>query len=123
MKSTTRLTDTDLSQFREQGYLVARGVFDAGEIEWLREGYDYITSLVAAGGIDDLYTCAKGCEVHIHVQAARGNERWGSGSVSAEGAVAVDDSSGVRRDQEQPEGEIGFPWHQDIRPTPAFRDQ
>ena len=54
------------SVFRDQVFL------DANEITRLKEGYDYITSLVERGRIDPQYLTSKGSEVYIHVQAPPG---------------------------------------------------
>ena len=51
---------------------MTRGVFETGEITRLREGHDYITSLVESGRIDPQYLTGKGSEVYIHAQAPPG---------------------------------------------------
>ncbi|MBT3344019.1 MAG: hypothetical protein HN712_19880 [Gemmatimonadetes bacterium] len=144
-----RLTTQDVDFFRDQGYLVQRGVFDEAEIGRLREGYDAIAALVAGGGIDPQYLGGQGPEVHIHVQAPEGTS--GSDSVrylrkvqwpamlhpvfeeirtSAKFPALLEPLIGTSLKQfinqinyKMPGGEISFPWHQDIRPTPAFRQQ
>lgn len=144
-----RLDDEQVRHFRDQGYFVARGVFDSGEISRLREGYDYITSVVEKGDIDPQYQTGKGCEVHIHVQApsdAPDSEstkylrkvQWPAMIHPAFEEIRnsskfvdlvrplIGDTLKQYINQinfKMPGGEISFPWHQDIRPTPAFREQ
>jgi hypothetical protein len=143
------LTEKQVGFFRDQGYFVARGVFDSAEIARLKEGYDYITSLVERGGIDPDYLTGKGCEVHIHIQAPAGTEesdsvrylrkvQWPSMLHPAFEEVRnspkfpalLEPLIGTSLKQyinqinfKMPGGEIAFPWHQDIRPTPTFREQ
>ena len=71
-KNVVRLSEAEVEAFRDQGYLVARGVFEKDEIERLKVGCDYLVSLVSRGGIDPDYLTGKGREVHIHVQAPEG---------------------------------------------------
>jgi hypothetical protein len=144
-----RLDDEEVESFREQGFLVKRGVFEQGEVERLREGYDYILSLVEQGGIDQQYMTGKGREVHIHVQAPEGSDdseavrylrkvQWPSMihpafeeiRNSPKFPALLEPLIGTSLKQfinqvnfKMPGGEIDFPWHQDIRPTPAFREQ
>jgi hypothetical protein len=143
------LSDEDVHFFRDQGYLVRRAVFTADEIVRLREGYDYITALVERGGIDEQYLTGKGPEVHIHVQAPEGisasqavrylrKVQWPSmlhsafeeirNSAKFPALLAPLIGTSLKQFINQinfkmPAGEIAFPWHQDIRPTPAFRQQ
>ncbi len=143
------LSKSDVDVFREQGYFVARGMFDQEEIGRLRDGFDYITSLVERGDIDPLYKSGKGREVHIHVQAPEGSPesesvrylrkvQWPAMIHHAFEAIRnsskfvdlvkplIGDSLKQFINQinfKMPGGEISFPWHQDIRPTPAFREQ
>ncbi len=144
-----RLTDEDVHFFRDQGYLVQRGVFSADEIARLREGYDYITALVERGGIDEQYLTGKGREVHIHIQMPEGpppaqatrylrKVQWPSllhpafeeirNSAKFPELLAPLIGTSLKQYINQinfkmPGGEISFPWHQDTRPTPAFREQ
>ena len=143
------LSDNDGQQFRDQGYLVVRNVFDRDEIERLKVGYDYITSLVGRGGIDERYLTGRGPEVHIHVQAPEGTSdedsirylrkvQWPSMIHPAFEEIRnspkfpqlLEPLIGTSLKQyinqinfKMPGGDIDFPWHQDIRPTPAFREQ
>lgn len=143
------LTDEEVHFFKDQGYLVKRAVFSDGEIARLREGYDYIIGLVAGGEIDQQYLTGKGREVHIHVQAPEGapasqatrylrKVQWPSMLHPAFEEVRnskkfpalLEPLLGTSLKQfinqinfKMPGGEIAFPWHQDIRPTPAFRQQ
>jgi len=143
------LSDEDVHFFRYQGYLVQRAVFSAAEIARLRVGYDYITALVERGGIDALYLTGKGPEVHIHVQAPdetpptaalrylrkvqwpamlhpafeeiRNSEKFPALLAPLIGTSLKQFINQINF--KMPGGEIAFPWHQDIRPTPAFRQQ
>ena len=143
------LADEEVAAFREQGYLVKRDVFDDAEIDHLRSGYDYITSLVEQGGIDEQYLKSAGPEVHIHLQAPAGTPaadsirflrkvQWPSMlhpafeeiRTSAKFSGLLEPLIGTSLKQfinqinfKMPGGDISFPWHQDIRPTPAFREQ
>ena len=102
-----------------------------------------------AAKIDTEYLTGKGCEVHIHVQAPADVGEHASMQylrkvqwpalihpafeeirTSAKLARLVEPLIGTSLKQyinqinfKMPGGDISFPWHQDIRPTPAFRDQ
>lgn len=143
------LTATDVQLFRDQGYLVQRSVFDESEIVRLRQGYDYITSLVERGGIDPQYLTGKHNEVHIHIQAPADTlphdgvrylrkVQWPSmvhpafeeirNSAKFPALLAPLIGTSLKQYINQinfkmPGGDISFPWHQDVRPTPAFRQQ
>jgi len=143
------LTDEDVQFFRDQGYLLQRAVFSAAEIDRLGQGYDYITSLVERGGIEPQYLTASGPEVHIHIQAPRGVHAAASVRYlrkvqwpamlhpafeeirnSPRFPALLEPLIGVSLKQfinqinfKMPGGEVSFPWHQDVRPTPAFRQQ
>jgi len=143
------LSKQDVEGFREQGYHVARGVFDEGEIARLREGYDYILELAARTDLSEGILKGQGREVHIHLQTPEpmvGPEavqylrkvQWPSLihpafeeiRNSAKFPALLEPLIGTSLKQyinqinfKMPGGEITFPWHQDIRPTPAFRDQ
>jgi hypothetical protein len=139
----------DVQAFREQGYFVARGVFDEGEIARLREGYEYILELAARTDLPSSVLQGKGREVHVHLQTPEpmsGPEavpylrkvQWPSLlhpafeeiRNNAKFPTLLDPMIGTSLKQyinqinfKMPGGEIQFPWHQDVRPTPAFRDQ
>jgi len=143
------LNKDEVDRFRDQGYLVARDVFNLDEIQRLQEGYGYIADLVAKGGIDPLYLTGKGCEVHIHLQGAEEDiaedpvrylrkVQWPAMIHPAFEEVRnspkfpalLEPLIGTSLKQyinqinfKMPGGEIDFPWHQDVRPTPAFRAQ
>lgn len=143
------LTDEEVQFFRDQGYLLQRAVFSAPEIDRLRQGYDYITSLVEGGGIEPQYLRASGPEVHIHIQAPRGapaaapvrylrKVQWPAMLHPAFEEIRnsprfpalLEPLIGLSLKQfinqinfKMPGGEVAFPWHQDVRPTPAFRQQ
>ena len=143
------LSEADVSSFHAQGCHVARGVFDEREIERLREGYDYILEVAARTDLPEQILQGKGREVHIHLQTPEpmsGPEavpflrkvQWPSLlhpafeeiRNSPKFPVLLEPLIGRTLKQyinqinfKMPGGEIHFPWHQDIRPTPAFRDQ
>jgi len=143
------LNPKEIEAFRERGYHVARGVFDRDEIARLREGYDYILELAARTDLPDAILQGKDREVHIHLQTPR--PMVGTKAVpylrkvqwpslihpafeeirnSAKFPTLLEPLIGTSLKQyinqinfKMPGGDIHFPWHQDIRPTPAFRDQ
>lgn len=140
----TTLSGRDVSFFREQGYFVAHGVFDENEIARLKEGYDYLATRVAQGGIEPAYLTGKGPEVHIHIQAPEGTNdadsvrflrkvQWPSMVHPAFEEIRnnpkfpalLEPLIGTSLKQyinqinfKMPGGDIAFPWHQDIRPPP-----
>jgi ectoine hydroxylase-related dioxygenase (phytanoyl-CoA dioxygenase family) len=143
------LTEEQIGFYYDQGYFVARGVFDATEIARLQEGYDYIRSLLQkSDAIDPDHLAGKG-DVHIHVQAPAGTATGDSEKYlrkvqwpalihpafeeirnSAKFVQLLEPLLGTSLKQyinqinfKMPGGGISFPWHQDIRPTPAFREQ
>jgi len=142
------LSATEIESFRDQGFLVKRATFDADEIARLREGFTYIESLVEEGGIDPQYLSGKDREVHIHIQPQAGaadasvrclrKVQWPSMShpafeqlrTSPKFAALLEPLIGTTLKQyinqinfKMPGGQIEFPWHQDIRPIPAFSAQ
>ena len=143
------LNAKEVEGFRERGYHIARGVFDGDEIARLREGYDYILELAARTDLPNAILQGKGREVHIHLQTPGpmvGPEavqylrkvQWPSLihpafeeiRNSAKFPALLEPLIGTSLKQyinqinfKMPGGDIQFPWHQDIRPTPAFRDQ
>lgn len=145
----TTLSEQDIQSFKEQGYHVVRGVFDADEIRRLGEGFDYILKVAARTDLPDEILQGKGREVHIHLQTPDpmvGDKavqylrkvQWPSLihpafeeiRISAKFPALLEPMIGTSLKQyinqinfKMPGGAIAFPWHQDIRPTPAFRDQ
>jgi ectoine hydroxylase-related dioxygenase (phytanoyl-CoA dioxygenase family) len=143
------LSKQDIEVFGEQGYHVACEIFDADEIARLREGYDYILELAARTDLSEDSLTGKGREVHIHLQTPEpmlGPEavrylrkvQWPSLihpafeeiRNSAKFPALLEPLIGTSLKQyinqinfKIPGGDISFPWHQDIRPTPAFRAQ
>ena len=143
------LSKQDIEAFKKQGYHIARGVFDQDEIARLCEGYDYILELAARTDLPNTILQGKGCEVHIHLQTPEPvsgpdavqylrKVQWPSLihpafeeiRNSAKFPVLLEPLIGTSLKQyinqinfKMPGGGIEFPWHQDIRPTPAFRDQ
>ncbi len=143
------LSSAEVQLFQDQGYLVKRAVFDPSAVTRLAEGFDYITDLVARGGIDAQYLTGKQGEVHIHIQAPEGatptdsvrylrkvqwpamihpafEETRNSPKFPALLAPLIGTTLKQFINQinfKMPGGDIAFPWHQDVRPTPAFRQQ
>ena len=144
----TTLSNDDVKSFRELGYHVARSVFDSSEIARLEEGYDYILETAARDDLSEEVRKGKG-DVHIHLQTPEpmsGPEavrylrkvQWPALlhpafeeiRNSPKFPALLEPLIGTSLKQyinqinfKMPGGEIEFPWHQDIRPTPAFRDQ
>jgi hypothetical protein len=124
-------------------------VFNQEEITRLRDGYDYIFELAARANLPDHILQGKGGEVHIHLQTphpALGPEavqylrkvQWPSlihpafeeirNSVKFPALLEPLIGTSLKQYINQinfkmPGGDIEFPWHQDTRPTPAFRNQ
>jgi ectoine hydroxylase-related dioxygenase (phytanoyl-CoA dioxygenase family) len=143
------LSQRDIESFREQGYHIARGVFDAEELARLRQGYDYILELAARTDLPEDVLQGKGGEVHVHLQTPESQSgpdmvrylrkvQWPALihpafeeiRNSAKFAALLEPLIGTSLKQyinqinfKMPGGDIAYPWHQDIRPTPAFRDQ
>ena len=143
-----KLSHEDVRHFREQGYAVARGVFGKEEAGDLRGWYDQIADL-AKRDLPDAYRNAPGPEVHIHVQApddvsggeavrylrkvqwpamfhsgferVRNDVRW---PALLEPLLGTSLKQFINQiNYKMPGGDIEFPWHQDVRPTPAFENQ
>jgi ectoine hydroxylase-related dioxygenase (phytanoyl-CoA dioxygenase family) len=143
------LSVKDVESFKEQGYLLVRGVFNQEEVTRLREGFNYILELAARTNLPENVLQGKGGEVHIHLQtpqSALGPEvvqylrkvQWPSlvhpafeeTRNNAKFPALLEPLVGTSLKQyinqinfKMPRGDIAFPWHQDTRPTPAFRDQ
>ncbi len=142
------LTPDQIASFREAGYFIARKVFNCDEIVALRAWYDQIVDLAAQPDLEPHYRQSKGPEVHIHIQAPGGapeyearylrKVQWPamfhagfekirtSPKLLALVRPLLGDSLKQYINQinfKMPGGGIAFPWHQDVRPTPAFRDQ
>ena len=145
----TTLSGKDVEAFREQGYHVARGVFGRDEIARLREGYDYILELASRTDLPDEILNGRRRDVHIHLQTP--GPMTGPDAVrylrkvqwpalihpafeeirnSPKFPALLAPLIGTTLKQfinqinfKMPGGKIEFPWHQDVRPTPAFRDQ
>ncbi len=143
------LSKKDVEAFREQGYHVARGVFGGDEIARLREGYDYILELASRTDLPDEILKGRRNDVHVHLQTP--GPMAGPKAVrflrkvqwpalihpafeeirnSTKFPALLEPLIGTSLKQyinqinfKMPGGKIEFPWHQDVRPTPAFRDQ
>ncbi len=139
----------EVAAFYERGFHVARGLFDHAEIARLRAGYDYILELAARADLsEDLLRGANG-DVHIHLQPPHELPReqavrylrkvqWPAHlhpafeeiRTSAKFPALLEPLIGTSLKQyinqinfKMPGSAIDFPWHQDVRPTPAFSDQ
>lgn len=143
------LSEQDVEAFREQGYHVAHGVFGQDEIARLREGYDYILELASRTDLPEEVLNGRRNDVHIHLQTP--GPMTGPDAVrylrkvqwpalihpafeeirnSPRFPALLEPLIGTTLKQyinqinfKMPGGKIEFPWHQDVRPTPAFRDQ
>jgi hypothetical protein len=143
------LSAQDIASFRDQGYHVARGVFNGAELARLRDGFAYILELAARTNLPEDILQGKGGDVHIHLQPPQPMSgpaavqylrkvQWPSLihpafeeiRTSAKFPALLEPLIGTSLKQyinqinfKMPGGAIAFPWHQDIRPTPAFNDQ
>ena len=143
------LSRNDVEAFRKRGYHVARGVFGRDEITRLREGYDYILELASRTDLPDEILKGRRNDVHVHLQTP--GPMAGPKAVrylrkvqwpalihpafeeirnSPKFPALLEPLIGMSLKQyinqinfKMPGGKIEFPWHQDVRPTPAFRDQ
>lgn len=137
-----------IESFREQGFHIARGVFNTAEIARLRTGFAHILALAARTDLPEQVLQGQG-DVHIHLQSPEPmtgpaavqylrKVNWPSLihpafeaiRTSAKFPALLAPLIGTSLKQyinqinfKMPGGEIAFPWHQDIRPTPAFTDQ
>ncbi len=142
------LSQREIASFREQGYHVARGVFSGAEISRLRQGFAHIQELAARTDLSDEVLQGKG-DVHIHLQAPQDlsgaaavqylrKVQWPSLLHPAFEEIRTSDKFPTLLEPllgpslkqyinqinfKMPGGGIDFPWHQDIRPTPAFTAQ
>ena len=149
MSTMKTLTHQQIQTFRSDGQLMVREVFDADEILELRTYYNQVLALAARADLNPVYYQAADCEVHIHLQAPNGvagpgrikylrKVQWPSMfhagfekfRLSQKLLAIVEPLLGNTLKQyinqinfKMPGGGIQFPWHQDVRPTPAFRDQ
>lgn len=141
------LDSRDVDTFREQGFLLIRRLFDADEIAQLRGAFDYLLALAARPDLSDDILRGSG-DVHIHLQAPQDatgpavryirkvqwpallHPTFEAIRTSARFVQLLAPLLGTSLKQyinqinyKMPGGDIAFPWHQDIRPTPAFTDQ
>jgi Phytanoyl-CoA dioxygenase (PhyH) len=143
------LTPEQVATFREQGYLLVRAVFSPQEIEALRRAYDDILTVAARPDLKEAYRLGSDRNVHVHIQAPAGvtgpeavrylrKVQWPAMfhgeferiRTSPKWPALLEPLIGASIKQyinqinfKMPGGGIEFPWHQDVRPTPAFRDQ
>ena len=143
------LDSEQISRFRADGYLVVRGVFASEEIADLAACYDEIAALATRTGLQAEYLQASGCEVHIHFQPPEGSGGPNTSKYLRKIQWPAMIHAGFERIRTSPRflallepllgdslkqyinqinfkmpgGDIEFLWHQDVRPTPAFRDQ
>ena len=142
------LNKQDVESFRQRGFHIARGVFTADEIALLRTGFAHILELAARTDLGEDLLKGKG-DVHIHLQSPEPlsgpaavrylrKVQWPSLihpafeeiRTSAKFPALLEPLIGTSIKQyinqinfKMPGGDVAFPWHQDIRPTPAFNDQ
>ncbi len=143
------LSGREVSEFYKRGFHIARSVFDDAEIDRLRAGYDYILELAARADLpEDMLQGVNG-DVHIHLQPPRKLPRaqavrylrkvqWPARlhpafeeiRTSPKFPALLEPLIGTSLKQyinqinfKLPGSGIDFPWHQDVRPTPAFHDQ
>ncbi|MDP6504755.1 MAG: phytanoyl-CoA dioxygenase family protein, partial [Planctomycetota bacterium] len=143
------LSRSEMNFFRTEGYLLIEKVFGESEMDELRSCYDHIAELAGNPALPEIYRSAATCDVHFHIQAPEepdpsmlstflrkvqwpamfhmGFERF---RLSPKLLTLVEPLIGSSLKQfinqinfKMPGGAIEFPWHQDIRPTPAFQDQ
>ena len=141
------LNSQDIETFRDQGFLIIRKLFDADDIALLCHAFDYTLTLAARPDLPEDILRGRG-DVHIHLQAPDGatgpavryirKVQWPALLHPAFEAIRTSPifaqllapllSTSLKQYINQinfkiPGGDIAFPWHQDIRPTPAFTDQ
>lgn len=143
------LSKQQIEHFQSLGYLIVPQVFNASEIKALQLAFDDIVSLASRDDLADEYLKGVGGGVHIHIQApseVTGPEKVQYLRKTQWPAMIHPTFEKVRNHTQfvnllepllgtslkqyinqinfkMPGGNIEFPWHQDIRPTPAFRDQ
>jgi len=143
------LTKQQMQHFQSLGYLIVPQVFDANEISALHKAFDDIVALAIQDDLSPEYLKGINGGVHIHIQAPA--DLTGSSKAqylrkvqwpalihptfehirnSPKFVQLLEPLLGTSLKQfinqinfKMPGGNIDFPWHQDIRPTPAFRDQ
>lgn len=142
------LSKKDIDSFKSQGYHVARGIFSTDELARLRTGFAHILTLASRSDLPRDILQGNG-EVHIHFQSPHPlsdpatvqylrKVQWPALIHPAFEEIRTSPKfiallapllgSSLKQYINQinfkmPGGQIAFPWHQDIRPTPAFRDQ
>ena len=143
------LTSQQIQHFQSLGYLLVPQVFESSEISDLRKAFDAIVSLSIQDDLSPEYLKGISGGVHIHIQAPENitgpakaqylrKVQWPSMihptfeciRNSPKFVQLLEPLLGTSLKQfinqinfKMPGGNIDFPWHQDIRPTPAFRDQ
>ena len=149
VKAMYTLSQTEVDLFYERGFHVARDVFSDGEIARLREGYDYILALAGRSDLPENLLQGTNSDVHIHLQPPQSLPRaqavqhlrkvqWPARlhpvfeeiRTSPRLLALLEPLLGTSLKQyinqinfKLPGSRIDFPWHQDVRPTPAFTDQ
>jgi ectoine hydroxylase-related dioxygenase (phytanoyl-CoA dioxygenase family) len=143
------LTDQQIKHFQSLGYLIVPQVFEASEIVALRDAFEDIVSLAMQDDLSPEYLKGIAGGVHIHIQSppdVTGLSRAQYLRKAQWPALIHPTFERIRNSPKfvqllepllgtslkqfinqinfkMPGGNIDFPWHQDIRPTPAFRDQ
>lgn len=143
------LAENQIKDFHALGYAIASQIFDANEISDLRHAFDDIVTLAAREDLSQDYLKGIAGGVHIHIQAPKDvvgpsrvqylrKTQWPAlihptferirNSAKFVDLLSPLIGNSLKQFINQinfkmPGGNIEFPWHQDIRPTPAFRDQ
>lgn len=141
------LSNDQVQSFKKQGYLIVPQVFTSSEITELRDAFEDIVQLAEWDGLGPDYQKGISGGPHIHIQAPdnvssnakylrkvqwpamfhptferiRNSEKFVSLLTPLLGDSLKQYINQINF--KMPGGNIEFPWHQDIRPTPAFRDQ
>ena len=142
------LNKQDVDSFRQRGFHIVRGVFNTEEIDRLRTGFAHIQQLAARTDLCEEVLKGHG-DVHIHLQPPEPlsgpaavqylrKVQWPSLihpafeeiRTNAKFPALLEPLIGTSLKQyinqinfKMPGSDIAFPWHQDIRPTPAFTNQ
>lgn len=141
------LTHDQIQSFKKQGYLVVPQVFTSSEINELQNAFKDIVQLAEWDDLSPDYQRGISGGPHIHIQAPDNEASKAQYLRKVQWPAMFHPTFERFRNSEKfvsllkpllgdslkqyinqinfkmPGGNIEFPWHQDIRPTPAFRDQ
>jgi len=141
------LANDQIQFFKQQGYLIVPQVFTPSEIEELRKAFDDIVQLANWEDLDSNYKKGIPGGAHIHIQAPENAVPKSQYLRKVQWPSMFHNTFEKLRNSEKfvsllhpllgnslkqyinqinfkmPGGNIEFPWHQDIRPTPAFKNQ